>query len=220
MQISGLGSLVNYAQGLTFDPAGTAKIRFNVNNMVYCPYNPDWNHVIIALDNFYLNYADQPATIFNLRADQITYRSARVRWLTDAYVGSHIDYGETTSYDLEANDPTPTTSRAITLSGLKPGRRYYYRATSGFAVQPQQGSESTVFFTLPALGDFDGDGDVDMEDFGKFQVCLTGTDQPQNDATCTWMKLDADSDVDADDMDIMLACVSGPGVALAPDCGE
>ncbi len=201
-------------------PAGTARIRLNVNNMVYCPYNPAWYHVKIAIDNFYLNYADQTPQMFLHKLDQITYRSARVRWLTDAYTPSRADYGTTIAYGLEAADPTPTTAHTIFLTGLKPGRRYYYREQSGLSRYPLPGNEASVYVDIPALGDFDRDGDVDMTDFGVFQRCLSGADVPQTLTECAWTKLDTDTDVDAADLEIMLACVSGPGVPLDPDCAE
>ncbi|MGQ9651900.1 MAG: immunoglobulin domain-containing protein [Phycisphaerae bacterium] len=72
----------------------------------------------------------------------------------------------------------------------------------------------------PALipGDFDDDGDVDQEDYGMFQRCLSGLSVPQEDPACAPARLDMDGDVDRDDAVLFLRCISGPDVLVAPDC--
>jgi len=67
-------------------------------------------------------------------------------------------------------------------------------------------------------GDFDLDSDVDQEDFGRFQACLTGPGIPQNDPACLDARLDADSDVDAADLTLFRQCVSGPGIPANSNC--
>jgi hypothetical protein len=68
--------------------------------------------------------------------------------------------------------------------------------------------------------DFDNDGDVDLEDFGHIQECLSGSRVPQTRPECQNAKLDADSDVDADDIAIFRGCISGPKLAADPLCGN
>lgn len=70
----------------------------------------------------------------------------------------------------------------------------------------------------PARGDFDFDGDVDQEDFGHLQACLSGQGIAQIDPVCLNARLDADLDVDADDVAIFLGCFSGPGQPPPPGC--
>jgi len=62
---------------------------------------------------------------------------------------------------------------------------------------------------LPVTGDFDHDGDVDMEDFAHFQACLSGVAVAQEDPACQDAKLDSDADVDKADFTIFQSCVSG-----------
>ncbi|HOW72678.1 MAG TPA: GDSL-type esterase/lipase family protein [Phycisphaerae bacterium] len=64
-------------------------------------------------------------------------------------------------------------------------------------------------------GDFDDDGDVDQEDFGHFQACLSGARDPQNDPSCADARLDGDSDVDQQDLAVFRRCSSG--AAYRPD---
>lgn len=65
---------------------------------------------------------------------------------------------------------------------------------------------------LPVPGDFDGDDDVDQEDFGYLQRCLTGTGILPASPDCLNARLDADGDVDQDDVLVFLGCMTGPGV--------
>ncbi len=71
----------------------------------------------------------------------------------------------------------------------------------------------------PPRADFDGDCDVDQEDFGHLQVCLSGPSIPQDDPECQDAKLDADNDVDRDDFVIFEGCLSGADVPADPACG-
>ena len=67
-------------------------------------------------------------------------------------------------------------------------------------------------------GDLDDDGDVDQEDFGRFQACFSGVYIPQNDPGCALARLDDDSDVDTQDLTIFRKCVSGADVRPDPSC--
>jgi hypothetical protein len=67
-------------------------------------------------------------------------------------------------------------------------------------------------------GDFDNDCDVDQEDFGHFQRCLTGPGIEVTDLSCLDAMLDNDADVDADDFGVFQACLSGANIAADPSC--
>jgi len=62
--------------------------------------------------------------------------------------------------------------------------------------------------------------DVDQQDFGYFQACLSGAGVPLTDADCFRALLDGDNDVDADDLGIFQRCMSGPNIPADPNCAD
>lgn len=69
-------------------------------------------------------------------------------------------------------------------------------------------------------GDMDRDGDVDMQDFGAFQACLSGPGVPQTGPACARARLDADADVDHADLVRFRACMSGPRMPADAHCAD
>lgn len=68
--------------------------------------------------------------------------------------------------------------------------------------------------------DLNYDGDVDLDDFGQFQICLGRPQMPHQDTpTCRAADVDQDGDVDLSDFGILQRCYSGPGVLASMDCG-
>ena len=63
----------------------------------------------------------------------------------------------------------------------------------------------------------DSDGDVDQEDFGYFQACLSGPSTPYG-VGCEDVDLDSDGNVDQNDLVIFQGCMSGANVPANPDC--
>lgn len=72
--------------------------------------------------------------------------------------------------------------------------------------------------TPPSIGDFDGDGDADAEDFGCLQRCLSGPDQAQYAPDCRAARMDADADVDQDDLALFIRCHTPAGIPADPNC--
>lgn len=69
-------------------------------------------------------------------------------------------------------------------------------------------------------GDMDSDLDVDQEDYGLFQLCLTALGVPQEDPICADARLDGDNDVDQQDLNIFLGCMTPPGVPGNASCDQ
>jgi PKD repeat protein len=66
---------------------------------------------------------------------------------------------------------------------------------------------------LPIQGtqaDFDGDGDVDLSDYGTFLACYNGPANPPAVSGCDATDFDDDGDVDLSDYGTFLGCYNGP----------
>jgi Zn-dependent metalloprotease len=75
---------------------------------------------------------------------------------------------------------------------------------------------------LPIPGDFDGDLDVDLTDFGHLQACLSGSGVPQTDPACLNTNLDGDASQDVDQTDLALFrdCLTGADLMADPHCAD
>ncbi|MHC4671498.1 MAG: hypothetical protein ACYTBZ_03340 [Planctomycetota bacterium] len=128
--------------------------------------------------------------------------------------------------DLSWNEPERATSYHVYFSATNPPvfhsnqlgvtfdpgtmdylTQYYWRidAANGFGTTQGQ---LWGFTTESYPGDFDEDLDVDQEDFGVFQACLSGDTRPYE-AGCEDADLDTDGDVDLDDFVEFLSCMNG-----------
>jgi hypothetical protein len=68
-------------------------------------------------------------------------------------------------------------------------------------------------------GDFDKDQDVDMEDFGFLQKCLSG-ENISSAPVCDAADMDKDGDLDQEDMNKFIDCLSGPNVPADLFCSQ
>jgi len=89
-------------------------------------------------------------------------------------------------------------------------------------VTDNEGNTGTNTINISAvlpIGDFDGDSDVDQEDFGHLQECMTGNGNPQENPSCLDARLDVDDDVDLGDFVLFQGCMSGAGIPQTdPGC--
>jgi hypothetical protein len=72
---------------------------------------------------------------------------------------------------------------------------------------------------VPVPGDFNGDADVDQEDFGRVQACL-GSFATREGEGCHGADLDRNGSVDSLDITRFLRCLSGPGLPGHPNCAD
>lgn len=143
------------------------------------------------------------------------FNGTMVRYSLTAYPASPTD--GTLAADLAG---TPGSAASCTHSGLTNGTTYYYSAFAYFADASRYyapGRASNIGVPYGPC-DHDHDGDVDQEDFGHFQTCLTGPIDVVYDQSCFDADFNGDRHVDRDDLTIFEACFSGPGVLEIPAC--
>lgn len=101
-------------------------------------------------------------------------------------------------------------------AGLHAGTHEAFITVSGNAIN----SPKTIRVTLrvdTVKPDMDGDGDVDMSDFGTCQACITAPGVVSS-APCAISRIDADDDVDSIDCGLVKVCLSGANVPADPNC--
>ena len=76
----------------------------------------------------------------------------------------------------------------------------------------------TAVLRLCIPGDADRDLDVDLDDFGFLQACMSGP-SVLREKVCEIVDFDRDGDVDQSDFGLMQRCFSGANVPADPDCG-
>lgn len=130
---------------------------------------------------------------------------------TDASVFSNLAAGAgmafTASFNSAAGAGTYQSSYTLAVSDENlPGAQ----AGTSLVVVLQ----GTVVAGCPA--DFDGDSDVDLDDFTWFRGCFNGPNRTPASGCVAGPDMDHDNDVDLDDFSIFRACFNGPN--RAPAC--
>lgn len=75
-----------------------------------------------------------------------------------------------------------------------------------------------AFLLTPVAPDFDGDGDVDQEDFAFLQRCYSGPGKQQVKSDCWPALLDSDDDIDQADLAVFQKCFTGPAIPATANC--
>ena len=85
----------------------------------------------------------------------VSARSAVITWMSEEPGAGFVQYGETPELEHEQGDGRTGKRHAVTLSGLRPGCRYYYRVagaqkTASFRTAPERTGSG---FTFAIVGD-------------------------------------------------------------------
>jgi hypothetical protein len=158
------------------------------------------------------NLADDFLTVSNSGKGVLNYHiSVDVPWASAGVVNA--------AAGTEADIVTVHYSPWSLFSGLHTGT---ITISAGRPDVPPQTVALSILVTPPpfAFCDFDTDGDVDMEDFGRFQSCLTSPGDEQTDPVCAGALLDDDQDVDQHDADRFIQCLSGSGLIVDTTCSD
>ncbi len=82
-------------------------------------------------------------------ASSIEYNSAVITWITNELATSQVEYGTSTSYGMESQlDESPTKQHSVTLTGLSPDTKYYFRVLSKDENGNQATSSNSNFTTI------------------------------------------------------------------------
>ncbi|MBI4578994.1 MAG: hypothetical protein HY718_04785 [Planctomycetes bacterium] len=147
-------------------------------------------------------------TIRNTGIGTINYTLSTTRpWLTvDPASGASTGEEDTRTVNYDTSSLLPGGPYSGTITVADPN------ATNS----PQTIAVALTVKSHP--GDLDDDNDVDLEDWGYFQMCYTGPGIAQPESACQGALLDGDTDVDLADAEIFVQCLSGPGVASPVGC--
>ncbi|NLX22688.1 MAG: hypothetical protein GXY55_13630 [Phycisphaerae bacterium] len=112
------------------------------------------------------------------------------------------------------------TAATLTIADVRStdAGQYVCVATAECGTVPSEAATLTVAGPPPIPGDLDDDSDVDLSDYGLFQLCLGGSGQVIGDPDCLAADLDNDQDVDATDSSIFRQCFSGTNIDGDPLC--
>lgn len=147
-------------------------------------------------------------TITNGGADGLTYQIACDASWVEIWPLDGNSTGETDEISMEYN-----------LAGLSAGTH-----TAQITVESTEAFNSPQVLTVQlvietVLPDFDGDGDVDMDDFSHMQRCLTPTTSPPAvPPECEDAEMTGDERIDLNDIRILQDCLSGTGILADRDC--
>lgn len=82
-------------------------------------------------------------------------------------------------------------------------------------------NQSIQFLSSPhTSADFDGDCDVDADDYAHLRDCISGPSISQLPQGCENADFDKDNDVDQSDFGVFQRCWSGPSVVADPACNS
>ena len=118
---------------------------------------------------------------------------------------------------LNTDKISGATTPSLAITDVRANNAGTYVCAATMACGTTLSAPATLTLTNQT-GDFDGDGDVDLQDFGYLQGCLTGVSVPVTDPACFDARLDQDTDVDQDDLGYFRNCLSGPSIPATPAC--
>jgi len=164
-------------------------------------------------NTFYLDVAGASEETFlpdkatgPIPANQATWVrwDADLSWSAAEGAVSYEVYFGTVNPPVFQGSQNETTYHPGTMSALTP---YYWRIDTVNGFGTTQG-DVWSFTTGSYRGDFDEDLDIDQEDFGFFQACMSGSGRPCP-VECEKANFDGDIDVDLEDFNVFQACMGG-----------
>jgi arylsulfatase A-like enzyme len=146
----------------------------------------------------YSNLMEGQVNVSGATDPRLTAQGGTYAYLVDGSASDDFTVTLTPSYD------GPLTGQKLFITGEKYG---YGTALANSPITLTIVGEVTSL----VASDFDGDGDVDQEDFGELQLCFSGTGIFYE-AGCASRDLTHDGFIDGGDLQALAACMGGPGV--------
>jgi len=181
--------------------------------MAIAEYKPEAPEIVLSTSRIELSVLQNSApvtrtfTVTNVGAGTLSYQITDDRdWMSV----SPEDGTSTTEADTITVTFTPTGLPIGTYTGV------ITVADPQAINSPQNVTVEMIVRKYP--GDMDGDIDVDQEDWGWFQRCLTGAGIAQTALDCADARLDFDDDVDDQDASIFVSCMGGPDRPIPAGC--
>lgn len=147
-----------------------------------------------------ITWCAQPV-VTNVRAENVGPTTATIKWSTEPFATSQVEYGPTTSYgSLTTLDNTPVKAHSVALSGLTLGQTYHYRVRSSNSTGLERISSDYTFTTQPPPAEIIVDDfDAQWTSTGTWSVGTVCSGWPNGsgcyhyvstksstNATCTW----------------------------------
>lgn len=190
--------VINVQQVQAYGPPvqSRADLALSTDNVMV---SPDHSTVTVGVQN--LGAIDVPET--------------QVRLLSIGSPELHLDTA--LAQDLQAPvNAQPQTPRTVTLNTFGTRGRLAVEVDPANLVMEVCETNNRIEFVVGDLpGDFDGDGDVDLDDFAVLQSCL-GTVDPKG--YCFATDLSQNHATGSEDLACFMMCLSGAGVPGSPGC--
>ncbi|UCD29264.1 MAG: hypothetical protein JSV03_01940 [Planctomycetota bacterium] len=221
MEVSAVGMPINPAEYLFAPGVGIRSpvLSIRPSDGQYCSVMNLENGNVVAQRFTTTPDTIPPGPVINFIATPGGNATNTLSWTNPSesdYTGVMIRYQTNGAYPVDENDGelavdkagTPNSNDSYVHERLEQSLTYYYAAFAHDGTPNYAGGVHTQAQPYPP-GDFDFDRDVDQEDCGRFQACLSG-DGVLLEPGCEYADLQGDNDVDEFDFDIFYSCMAGP----------
>jgi PKD repeat protein len=133
---------------------------------------------------------------------------------------SDMSTGPVSAWSWDFGDSTSSSVRHPSHTYDQPGTYDVMLTASGAGQTDSITRTGYIVVRDRVQPDFDGDGDVDLTDYGHLQVCYTGPLAGPPEPGCEDADFNGDNSVDQNDFGVFQACMSGPNIPADLTCDD